>query len=138
MYSFLYTEVLLRWEKEFRGREFDIRDKQFKAFRKDNNVELIATDSIDDVEIATIERSAVFEAKPMSLFVYHKCENSRAKSPFKHLRDAVGHGHIRQIKIDAANYFSFQNVYKGRTRMSGQIKAARLKDFIHALHETVK
>jgi hypothetical protein len=131
-------EVLLRWELELQGKSFSIRDKGFRVFQKSESLELLVVDKLDDLSSCVAKVMKRLGEEQASFFLFYNNQGSQAKSLFKHLRDAIAHGNISQMKIGRSNYLRVENHYRNNTRMVGQIKAVRMEDFIHALHGTVK
>jgi len=137
-FVFLYMEVLLRWELELKDKPFSIRDKEFRTFQKNEAIELLSIDNLDELSSNVPRFMSRIGEEQSNFFLFHNNKVSQAKSLFKHLRDAVAHGNIKQMKIGRFNYLRFENYYQNRTRMIGQIKAARLEGYVQALHGTVK
>jgi len=140
--AWLYTEVLLRWEKELNEKGFYIRSKGFSKYRKEKTIKLAISDNLEDLPDTFNEWHPILRLQPQNIFVYYNDGKGKAKSLYFHLRNAIGHGHIERIKIGRSDYYYFESFKTSaslhKERMKGQIKASMLKDFITALQLTVK
>ena len=137
----LYLNLLVPWEKVYRdlpkkGR-FDIRSKDFTAFKRDNGLVIKALDTKAEAD-KEIDACVSFYVEPKQIVIFQKGDNSRARSLFKHLRNSVAHAHVERIKIKNRWFLIFSAKSSGRYVLKAQVQQSKLGDLIAALKSTAK
>lgn len=120
----LYLKVILPWENYYKslpdGYRFDIRGKKFKAFIKNHGILIKTYPNIKETEVALSSLVGSNENKDQFIIFRHGDE-SKARSIFKHLRNATAHGNVRVIKIKGKRYYLFE-AYEVKNRLQGKKK----------------
>ena len=137
----LYLNLLVPWETIYKALpqkgNFDIRSKGFIAFKRENQlfVQSLATraESHD-----CIKQESCFGSENKQILIFQKGDNSRARSLIKHLRNAVAHACVENVRIKNRLFLVFEARRDGKTVLKGQIYQARLGDLIAALKSTIK
>jgi hypothetical protein len=137
----LYLNLLVPWETFYRdipeNGAFDIRSKEFTAFKRDNKFEIkvLETKPESDKEI---NENVSFGSEAKQLAIFQKGDNSRARSLFKHLRNSVAHAHVERLKIRNKWFLIFSAKSNGKYVLKAQIQESKLGDFITALKSTAR
>ena len=139
--SDLYLNLLTPWEKVFsvlpiKG-SFDIRSKEFSAFKREYDFKVVVLSNQTESDKAIIENK-LFNYQPKQLAIFSKGDNSRARSLFKHLRNAIAHAQIVKVKIQNKWYLIFSAQRDGKYVLKVQIQQSNLGELIAALKSTAK
>ena len=137
----LYLNLLVPWEKVYRDLPtkgtFDIRSKEFTAYKRDNELEIsVLGTKAESVKAINENMSFISESKQLAIF--QKGDNSRARSLFKHLRNSVAHAHVERVKIKYKWFLIFSAMSDGKYVLKAQIQESKLGDLIAALKSTAK
>ena len=137
----LYLNLLVPWETIYRDLPkkgtFDIRSKEFTAFKRDNGLIVTALDTKAEAN-KEIGSCLSFYVEPKQIVIFQKGDNSRARSLFKHLRNSVAHAHVERVKIDNRWFLIFSSKSESRYVLKAQIQQSKLRDLIAALKSTAK
>ena len=137
----LYLNLLVPWEKVYKDLpskgSFDIRSKEFTAYKRDNGFELkvLGTKTESD---KIINETEAFKSEAKQLAIIQKGDNSRARSLFKHLRNSVAHAHVERLKIKSKWFLIFSAMSGGKYVLKAQIQESKLGELIAALKSTAK
>ena len=137
----LYLNLLVPWEKVYRDLptkgSFDIRSKEFTAYKRDNEFELEVLGTKAESDKA-INENPSFISESKQLAIIQKGDNSRARSLFKHLRNSVAHARVERVKIKNKWFLIFSAMSDGKYVLKAQIQESKLGDLIAALKSTAK
>lgn len=137
----LYLNLLVPWETVYRDLpqkgNFDIRSKVFIAFQRDNEIVISSLDTKaeSDKEIRSVN---AYGSEGKQIIIFQKGDNSRARSLFKHLRNAIAHAHVDRVKIENRWFLIFSGIRDSKYVLKAQIKQSKLGDLIAALKSTAK
>ncbi len=124
--ALLYEQVILRWELDLAQHAgFDIRQKEFQAFRRKNEITL---EPLNNSEEFANRMNAPLPSG--NWFIFCNTASAQTQSLFRHLRNAAAHGHIRKTRAK----LSFQSFNtKKKEVMKGEIEMEIIEPFVRAL-----
>jgi hypothetical protein len=138
----IYLGILVEWERTYKDLpqigNFDIRSKEFSAFKRTNSLEVLSYENATLSDEAISSRTEL-HSQPKQIVLFQKGSNSRARGLFKHIRNSIAHSHVERVKIKNKWFicFSAKND-KGKQVLHAQLIQNKLTPFISALKSTVK
>lgn len=137
----LYLNLLVPWEEKYKNipqkGNFDIRSKEFTAFKRVNELFVVALNTKAEAH-KEIEENTNFGTMNKQIIIFQKGDGSRARSLFKHLRNSVAHAHVEKIKIENKWFLLFSAAREKQHILKAQIQQSKLGDLIAALKSTIK
>lgn len=128
-----YKNIVLYYELYIANsaiKNFDARKARWKQYCKKRHIKFY---SLNNGNIQN------FQTKAVPFFCFNNNGVKKTEALFRHLRNAYAHGNVEKVKINSKWwYYCFEDKYRGKVTMQGQIPHGELKELIHELKENQK